>query len=147
MDEEAAKVVRKTFSLCIAGLGPLQIAQRLRKEQVLNPTAYRLIVGNPTPADPYHWDNKAVAAILERMEYLGHTVNFKGTKKSYRSKKRIKNSPEKWRVIPDTHPAIIGQAQWDRVQELRKNKRRPTKTGKHNIFSGLVECADCGAKL
>lgn len=143
--------VREIFSLCIAGLGPLQIAKCLRKEQILNPTAYReahgLTVGNPTPADPYHWDNKAVAAILERMEYLGHTVNFKGTKKSYKSKKRIKNPPEKWQVIPDTHPAIIEQAQWDRVQELRKNKRRPTKTGKHNMFSGLVECADCGAKL
>ena len=151
VDEEAAKVVREIFNLCIAGLGPLQIAKYLKKEQVLNPTAYReahgLIVGNPTPADPYHWDNKAVAAILERMEYLGYTVNFKGTKKSYKSKKRIKNPPEKWQVIPDTHPAIIEQAQWDRVQELRKNKRRPTKTGKHNMFSGLVECADCGAKL
>ncbi|EEG73871.1 DUF4368 domain-containing protein [[Clostridium] hylemonae] len=89
VDEEAAKIVREIFSLCIAGVGPLQIAKRLRKEQVLNPTAYweahGLIVGNPTPADPYHWDNKAVAAILERMEYLGHTVNFKGTKKSYKS--------------------------------------------------------------
>ena len=74
MDEEAAKVVREIFNLCIAGLGPLQIAKCLKKEQVLNPTAYReahgLIVGNPTPADPYHWDNKAVAAILERMEYF-----------------------------------------------------------------------------
>ena len=133
VDEEAAKIVREIFSLCIVGFGPLQIAKRLRKEQVLNPTAYReahgLIVGNPTPADPYHWDNKAVAAILERMEYLGHTVNFKGTKKSYKSKKRIKNQPEKWQVLPDTYPAIIEQAQWDRVQELRKKQAPPHKDG------------------
>ena len=110
VDEEAAKVVREIFSLCIAGLGPMQIAKRLQKEQVLNPTAYReahgLIVSNPIPADPYHWDNKAVAAILERMEYLGHTVNFKGTKKSYKSKKRIKNPPEKWQMLPTPTPPL-----------------------------------------
>lgn len=151
VDGEAAKVVQKIFSLCIAGLGPLQIAKRLRQEQVPTPTAYKVAHGmsasNAVQADPYQWDNKVVSAILERMEYLGHTVNFKSTKKSYKSKKKIQNPPEKWQIIRDTHPAIVEQAQWDRVQELRKNKRRPTKTGKHNMFSGLVECADCGAKL
>ena len=151
VDEEAAGVVRHIFALCIAGLGPSQIAKRLRQEQVLTPTAHReargLIVNSPTPDDPHKWDNKAVAAILERLEYLGHTANFKSTKKSYKSKKKIQNPPEQWQVLRDTHPAIVEQAQWDRVQELRKNKRRPTKTGKHNMFSGLVACADCGAKL
>jgi len=83
----------------------------------------------------------------EFRECRGHTANFKSTKKSYKSKKKIQNPPEKWQIIRDTHPAIIEQAQWDRVQELRKNKRRPTKTGKHSMFSSLVECADCGAKL
>ena len=151
VDEEAAQVVREIFSLCIDGLGPMQIAKRLRAAQVLTPTAYKLekgfpVVGHPRE-DPYEWDSKLVAKILERMEYTGCTVNFKGYKKSYKSKKRVQNPPDKWKVFPDTHPAIIDKETWERVQELRKNKRRPTKTGKQSMFSGLVYCADCGAKL
>lgn len=151
VDEEAAQVVREIFSLCMDGLGPMQIAKRLRAAQVLTHTAYKLekgfpVVGHPRE-NPYEWDSKLVAKILERMEYTGCTVNFKGYKKSYKSKKRVQNPPDKWKVFPDTHPAIIDRETWERVQELRKNKRRPTKTGKQSMFSGLVYCADCGAKL
>ena len=151
VDEEAAQVVREIFSLCIDGLGPMQIAKRLRAAQVLTPTAYKLEKGlnvpNHSRENPYEWDSKLVAKILERMEYTGCTVNFKGYKKSYKSKKRVQNPPDKWKVFPDTHPAIIDRETWERVQELRKNKRRRTKTGKQSMFSGLVYCADCGAKL
>lgn len=151
VDEEAAQVVREIFSLCMDGLGPMQIAKRLRAAEVLTPTAYKLekgfpVVGHPRE-NPYEWDSKLVAKILERMEYTGCTVNFKGYKKSYKSKKRVQNPPDKWKVFPDTHPAIIDRETWERVQELRKNKRRPTKTGRQSMFSGLVYCADCGAKL
>ncbi len=151
VDEEAAQVVREIFSLCIDGLGPMQIAKRLRAAQVLTPTAYKLEKGlnvpNHSRENPYEWDSKLVAKILERMEYTGCTVNFKGYKKSYKSKKRVQNPPDKWKIFPDTHPAIIDRETWERVQELRKNKRRRTKTGKQSMFSGLVYCADCGAKL
>lgn len=151
VDEEAAQVVREIFRLCVEGLGPSQIATRLRARQILTPTAYKLEKGFPTIGhpreNPYNWDGRLVAKILERMEYTGCTVNFKGYKKSYKSKKRVQNPPDKWKVFPDTHPAIIDPETWERVQELRKNKRRPTKTGKHGLFSGLAYCADCGAKL
>lgn len=151
VDEEAAQVVQKIFKLCMNGLGPMQIARHLRAERVLTPTAYRmekgLAVNHKEPADSFAWDQKTVSHILERMEYLGCTVNFKGYKKSYKSKKRIQNPPEKWKIFEGTHPAIIDRVTWERVQELRQNKRRPTKTGKQSLFSGLVYCADCGAKL
>ncbi len=151
IDEEAAQVVRQIFALCMDGKGPMQIAKHLKAGKVLVPTAYKVSKGmstpNKVPADPYGWDTSTIAPILERMEYTGCTVNFKGYKKSYKSKKRVENPPEKWKVFPDTHPAIIDRETWDRVQELRKNKRRPTKTGKQGLFSGLAYCADCGAKL
>ncbi len=151
VDEEAAQVVREIFAMCMDGLGPMQIAKRLKAAKVLTPTAYKLEKGwstpNKPPADPNGWDQRTVVAILERMEYTGCTVNFKGYKKSYKSKKRVQNPPEKWKVFPDTHPAIIDRETWDRVQELRKNKRRPTKTGKRGLFSGLAYCADCMSKL
>lgn len=151
IDEEAAQVVQEIFTLCMDGLGPMQIAKRLTAEQVLTPTAYKLEKGltkrDKTTADPYRWESPLVVKILERMEYTGCTVNFKGYKKSYKSKKRVQNPPDKWKIFPDTHPAIIDRETWERVQELRKNKRRRTKTGKQSMFSGLVYCADCGAKL
>lgn len=151
IDPEAAGVVRQIFALCMDGKGPMQIAKRLRADKVLTPAAYKASKGmstpNKAPADPYNWDTSTIAPILERMEYTGCTVNFKTRKKSYKSKKTLVLPPEERRIFPDTHPAIIDRETWDRVQELRKNKRRPTKTGKHGLFSGLAYCADCGAKL
>lgn len=151
VDEEAAQVVREIFSLCMEGLGPMQVAKRLKAAKVLTPTAYKLerglTVPNKSRMDPCGWDSRVVAKILERMEYLGCTVNFKTRKKSYKSKKTLYLPPEEWKVFPDTHPAIIDRETWERVQELRKNKRRPTKTGKRGLFSGLAYCADCMSKL
>ena len=96
VDEEAAAVVQKIFSLCASGKGPTQIAKWLKQQQILNPTAYCHAKGLPTSnkptADPYKWTNETVSRILERVDYLGHTVNFKTTKKSYKSKKKI------WRI-------------------------------------------------
>ncbi len=96
---------------------------------------------------PYNWTGDTIADILERPEYQGHTVNFKTYKQSYKSKKTCYNAEEKWLVFENTHEAIIDADTWARVQELRKNKRRPTRTGKTNMFSGIVRCADCGEKL
>lgn len=151
IDEEAAQVVRRIFALCMGGLGPMQIAKQLRAEKVLAPTAYKLEKGLTVPhqpgADPCGWQPNTVAGILGRMEYLGCTVNFKTRKKSYKSKKTLNLPPEERKVFPDTHPAIIDRETWERVQELRKNKRRPAKTGKRGLFSGLAYCADCMSKL
>ena len=99
------------------------------------------------PDNLYQWHSSAVVKILERREYTGCTVNFKTYTKSLKFKKRMENPVENQRVFEDTQPAIIEMGQWERVQSLRANKRRPTKTGKTSIFSGLVRCADCGEKL
>lgn len=152
IDEEAASVVREIFSLCIAGKGPMQIAKYLTAQQVLTPTVYKLEHGfstaNKPRANPYAWDSTLVVKILERMEYTGCTVNFKTRKKSYKSKKTLYLPLEERKIFPDTHPAIIDRETWERVQELRKNKRRPAKHAeRQGLFSGLLFCADCGSKL
>lgn len=151
VDEEAAQVIREIFNLCMDGLGPMQIAKHLTAAQILTPTAYKLEKGltkrEKTTADPYRWESSLVVKILERMEYTGCTVNFKTRKKSYKSKKTLTLPLEERKIFPNTHPVIVDWETWERVQELRKNKRRRTKTGKQSMFSGLVYCADCGAKL
>ena len=148
IDEDAADAVRHIFRLCCEGLGPTQIARRLQAEKALTPTAYRARKeGKPLPAQPYRWAQKTVAGILERLEYIGHTENFKTVSKNYRSKKRVWNDRENRRVFEDTHPAIVDRHTFDTVQEIRRHRRRPTATGKLSIFSGRVFCADCGAKL
>lgn len=139
VDEESAKVVRRIFDLCIAGKGPMQIAKVLTADRVLTVTAYNARQkGWVMPDNLYQWCSKSVAGILERPEYTGCTVNFKTYTKSLKFKKRMENTKENQRVFEDTQPAIIERGQWERVQALRANKRRPTKTGKTSIFSGLV---------
>ncbi len=148
IDEPAAIVVRKIFDLCANGFGPLQIAKRLRAEEILIPTAYYAQRdGKLYERDPFNWDQKTVAGILERAEYLGHTVNFKTTSKNYKSKKRIQNPPEKQLIFKNTHPAIISDELFETVQKIREGKRRPTATGKMSLLSGKVICADCKSKL
>ena len=151
VDEEAATVVKRIFALCLDGYGPSQIARILKEDKVITPTIHFQQTGRATrntpPDNLYDWDNKTVAGILERPEYQGHTVNFKTYKQSYKSKNTCYNPEEKWLVFENTHEAIIDADTWARVQELRKNKRRPTRTGKTNMFSGIVRCADCGEKL
>ena len=148
VDEEAAKVVQRIFKLCIAGKGPMQIAKIFTADKVLTVTAYHARQkGWVMPENLYRWNTNAVLRILERREYTGCTVNFKTYTKSLKFKKRMENPVENQRIFEDTQPAIIEKGQWERVQELRKNKRRPTKTGRTSMFSGLLYCADCGAKL
>ena len=151
VDSEAAEVVKRIFALCLEGYGPSQIARILKTDKVLTPAAYWQSQGKatnqPVPENPYRWVADTVATILEKKEYLGHTVNFKTYKQSYKSKKKLYNPEEKQLVFENTHEAIIDADTWERVQELRKNKRRPTRTGKTNLFSGIVRCADCGEKL
>ncbi len=148
VDEEATAVVKRIFDLCIAGKGPMQIAKLLTAERVLTVNAhYAQRDGKPLPEKPYQWSPKSVAGILERPEYTGCTVNFKTYSKSHKLKKRLHNAPENQRIFPNTQPAIIEEQVFARVQELRENKRRPSKTGKQGLFSGLLYCADCGDKL
>lgn len=148
VDEEAAKVVRRIFELCVEGKGPMQIAKMLTAEKVLTVTAYNARQKSWTmPDNLYQWHSNAVIKILDRREYTGCTVNFKTYTKSLKFKKRMENPKENQRVFENTQSAIIETGLWERVQELRSNKRRLTKTGKTSIFSGLVRCADCGEKL
>ena len=100
-----------------------------------------------TPEDPYDWAPRTISGILEKQEYLGHMVNFKTRRQSYKTKKKLDNPPEVWKIFENTHEAIIDKETFERVQELRKNKRRPARTGKSNMFSGLVFCNDCKQKL
>ena len=151
IDEPAAEIVKKIYSLCLAGRGPLQIAKQLEREKVLVPTAYFESVGrktrNATPLDPYAWHPSAVVGILENRQYTGCAVNFKTTTVSYKVHTRIINPVEDYQIIPNMQEPIISEDIWLRVQELRKNRRRNTATGRASLFSGLVYCPDCGSKL
>ena len=151
IDEPAAEVVRKIYALCLAGRGPSQIARQLEKEKILVPSAYYESVGRShaqkVPTNPYSWDQKTVVGIIENRQYTGCAVNFKSTTVSYKVHKKIHNATEDYQIIPNMQDPIISEEQWLRVQELRKHRRRPTATGRASLFSGLVYCPDCGAKL
>ena len=150
VDDEAAEVVRRIFKLCIEGYGPVQIARILTQEGIPTPTAYALSQGRDNGhknAKLHRWSGKTISHILDRPEYIGHTVNFRTHKKSYKNKKTVRNPQEEWLIFENTHEPIVTQQEFDLVQELRKNKRRPTKHEEVNPFSGMVYCADCGKKM
>lgn len=141
-------MVKRIFALCVAGKGPTKIAKILQSENVLTVKSHYAEQKNlALPDNPYPWNENSVVGILGRMEYCGHTVAFKTYFKSNKLKKRIETPKEQQLVFRGTHEAIIGEAVWLRVQELRENRRRPTKAERHGFFSGLVFCSDCGCKL
>ncbi|MBP0984732.1 MAG: recombinase family protein [Oscillospiraceae bacterium] len=146
IDEEVSTVVQSIFQMCIDGFGPSQIARLLKERKILTPTAYSQFQkdGNITAKYPYNWSSRTIDNMLERPEYVGCTVNFKTQRKSYKCKKMVKNTRDKWVVFEGTHAAIISQHDFDLVQEIRKHKNRPQKHSEINPFSGMVYCADCG---
>ena len=151
IDEEAAKVVRHIFDLCMEGRGPMQIAKQLTEERALTVTAYTIKEGRkglaPAPEDPYHWDSTSVVGILETRDYTGCTVNFKTYTNSIWDKKTRENPVEKQAIFYNTQPAIIDPEVFEKVQEIRSQRHRRTKTGKSHMFSGLVYCADCKSRM
>lgn len=150
-DTETAPVVRLIFRLAVEGNGPGKIARILREKQIVTPGTLDFQRTGRTsrynPEFPYQWNESTVVNILEQKDYLGNTYNFKTTKKSYKSKKVIRNPEEKQAVFENTHVALIDQETWDLVQKARQSRRRPTKMGDMGMFSGMVYCADCGNKL
>lgn len=151
VDEETAPVVRLIYELCSAGNGPGKIARMLRERKINTPrTMDFLRTGRSDrydPNDPFGWTSATIAGILGKREYLGHTVNFKTTRKSFKSKRVIHNPEEKQVIFEDTHEAIIDAELWDVVQKIREQRHRPVRTGETGLFSGLVFCADCGSRL
>ena len=149
-DREAADVVYEIGLYVMDGFGPSQIARKLRERKILTPSAYYESKGITCNAknqgDPYNWDNTTIAGIMDRWrEYLGHTVNFKTTKKSYKSKKIIQNPESEWVIFENTHEPIWTEAIAEAVKQARQSRRRPTKMGEMGMFSGMMYCADCGS--
>lgn len=153
IDEEAAAVVRRIFRMTIDGMGPYQIARVLTEEKVERPAYYLGKRGQGVHQSrdysdtPYTWLATTVASILGKPEYMGHTVNFRTFKESYKDKRQKRASPEDWVIFENTHEAIVDKQTWELVQGLRKTTRRTDSTGEANPLTGLVYCADCGARM
>lgn len=151
VDEEAAAVVQKIFYLCMSGMGTTQIANWLREQKIFSPTAYHLDHGRKTchefPKNPYKWSAQTISSILRKLEYLGHTVNFRTTTESYKSSRLLHNSPEDWVIIENTQEPIIEASVFWAVQNIRQGRRRVTKTGETDMFSGLLFCPDCQNRM
>ena len=153
VDDEAAQVVRRVYSMTLEGFGTEQIAAQLEKDDILTPRAYWLTKGIKRPGKgkqqpPTKWNSSTITKILSLQEYCGDILNFKTYSKSYKNKKRIDNDRENWVVFQDVHEAIIERAVYEQVQQKRgKIRKRRTNNGEHNMFSGLLVCADCGSNL
>ena len=153
VDEEAAQVVRRIYSMTLDGVGTEQIAAQLEEEGILTPRAYLRSRGINRPGKvkelpPTHWNSSSVIKILSLQEYCGDILNFKTYSKSYKNKKRLENDRENWVVFRDVHEPIIERAVFEQVQQKRgKMRKRRTNGGERSMFSGLLVCADCGCNL
>ncbi len=153
VDEEAAAVVRRIYQLSIEGHGLTDIANILYRNKVESPAAYLAKQGRgPWKSKeninrPYAWSDFIVGKILSKPEYMGHTVNFRSHKESYKDKQPVYHAPEDWLVFENTHEAIVDKDTWELVQKLRGTPRRIDTLGEANPLTGLVFCADCGSKM
>ena len=151
IDEETAPVVRQIFSLCLAGNGPTKIARMLTEQNIPTPGTMEYRRTGSTrryyPDYPCRWATNTIINMLMRREYIGDTVNFKTEKVSYKFKTTVINPEEKQAVFENTHEAIIDRETWERVQELRKQRKRPNRYDEVGLFSGLLFCADCGSVM
>lgn len=153
VDEPAAEVVRKIFRMACQGKGTTVIAEKLTEEKVLIPSAYAN-QNHPENcrhrevADPFRWSATTVGYILDRQEYLGHTVLGKSICENFKTKQRRAATPDELMIFPDTHEAIIDQDTWDIAQKMHSKKKPRAANGTYSHrLSGLIYCADCGARM
>ena len=152
VENEAAEIIRQIYAMCIKGFGPMQISKKLNETGAISPVVWKSKVGWNYKLEkvdhPELWTVTAVRRILSNPIYLGHTINFRTKKKSYKSHSVVFLPKEDWVIFENTHEAIIDQDTFDTVQKLREGvKRRLSIDGEMSIFSGLLYCADCGAKM
>ena len=153
IDEEAAAVVRRIFRLTIEGNGPYEIARILFDDHVETPAVYfgkqnkGVWKSKEEFPNPYNWSGFIVGKILSKPEYMGHTVNFRSHKESYKDKTSVPNPQEEWLIFEDTHEAIVDKETWELAQKLRKTPKRIDTIGEANPLTGLLYCADCGEKM
>jgi len=153
IDLEAAEVIRRMFQLTIEGKGPFEIARIFTSEGIDRPTIYmykRGIVNYESRCNSAlscAWNGNTVVNLLSKPEYMGHTVNFRSTRESYKDKRSKENPKEDWVIFENTHPGIVDSETWETAQRCRKTIRRTDSHGEANPLTGLVSCADCGAKL
>ena len=153
IDEEAAAVVRRIFRLTIEGYGPYEIARILFDDKIETPAVYfgkqnkGIWKSKEEFPNPYNWSGFVVGRILSKPEYMGHTVNFRSHKLSYKDKSSVQNPEDEWLIFEDTHEAIIDKETWELAQKLRKTPKRIDTLGEANPLTGLVYCADCGEKM
>ena len=153
IDEEAAAVVRRIFRLTIEGNGPYEIARIFFDDKIETPAVYfgkqnkGIWKSKEEFPNPYNWSGYIVAQILSKPEYMGHTVNFRSHKQSYKDKTPVMNPKEEWLIFENTHEAIVDKETWELAQKLRKTPRRIDTMGEANPLTGLLYCADCGEKM
>ena len=151
IDEISAEVVKEIFNLFIHGHGTCEIARILKERKIMTPSEYNANIGRNTKANSqeyqYKWCSVTVAGILDRQEYIGDTVNFKSTTRSYKDKTRVYLPKEDRKIFKNTHEPIIDDYTWNIAKQLRNNRKKPTRSGKKSIFSGLLFCYDCGEKM
>ena len=152
IDPEAAEVVQRIFNLTIEGKGPCDIARILAESEVERPSYHMTVRGiaNHSYHDmshPYAWSGNTIVHIIGKPEYMGHTVNFRTYKDSYKDKKTKHASKDDWVIFENTHPAIIDPETWETAQRCRKTVRRTDSLGEANPLTGLVFCGDCGYKM
>ena len=149
VDETSAEVVKEIFNLFIQGHGTFEIARILRERKILTPSEYNSSISrnSNTQEYQYKWCGTTVAGILDRQEYIGDTVNFKSTTRSYKDKTRVNLPKEDRKIFKNTHEPIIDEYTWNIAKQLRNNRKKRAKSGKKSIFSGLLFCYDCGKKM
>ena len=150
IDEKTAPVIQKIFQLCLEGYGIQRIANYLTANKIENPSAYtdsyRSASISKKTNNPYLWSPKSISDILAKQEYCGDTVNFKTRRQSLCSKISIKNDPSEYKIFPDTHEAIISREVFEKVQEIKSQKRRISPSKEPAMFPEIY-CSDCGRRM
>lgn len=151
-DEKVAHVVKRIFRMAVEGYSPYKICMALRADKILTPRAYvaqeyQRYATVFNPKHPYDWANMTIKTILQNKVYLGHMVSHKNTKKSFKSKSIVPVPKEEWIEVQDTHEPLVDEETFELAQKIIRVKKRPTKTGEHQVFAGLLRCSTCGQSL
>ena len=137
INEEEAKTVRLIFDLYLSGMGIHLIRKELENRGILSPSGKT------------SWQGTPITWILRNVKYAGNLKQRLFVTTDYLSHKRKMNKDEgSFITLKNTHEPIVSDEIFDRVQ--REIRRRTTTNSRHSnryVWSGKIECANCGSKF
>ena len=150
IDEKAADIVRKIFTLTAEGVKPTEIAAMFNREGVPTPMLYKRAAGCsrdrwPSIHEENFWTTGVICKVLRDERYIGKCVYGKRERDMVGNLHTVKKNKSDWIVVDETHENIVSKELFEQVaSRMKEYKEFIPSASERNPLRRKVICGTCG---